>query len=218
MSLENRSDAAPETKLAPQSTLDAAKNLILRNTRNALFIAGLAVGSTASAEEMPKPTQEQLEARDAKVQLQKQQLDRELAQNAGILGALREDSTLKSSLGATGLTEAEIAANRSSNVQLQKQQLDREISENAGILGALREDSTIKSALGATGLSQNMMNGLGTKISEKPTSLGLGETLNAAQTPSKEALLKQQQQLQMEKEALERKMAENAKLLKAMSE
>lgn len=42
-------------------------------------------------------------AKGDKVQLQKQQLDREIAQNAGILGALRDDSTLDSALGATGL-------------------------------------------------------------------------------------------------------------------
>lgn len=42
-------------------------------------------------------------AKGDKVQMQKQQLDKEIAQNAGVLGALRDDSALDSVLGSTGL-------------------------------------------------------------------------------------------------------------------
>ncbi|MES2640446.1 MAG: AgmX/PglI C-terminal domain-containing protein [Myxococcota bacterium] len=42
-------------------------------------------------------------AKGDKVQMQKQQLDKEVAENAGVLGALRDDSALDSMLGATGL-------------------------------------------------------------------------------------------------------------------
>lgn len=42
-------------------------------------------------------------AKGDKVQMQKQQLDKEIAENAGVLGALRDDSQLDSVLGATGL-------------------------------------------------------------------------------------------------------------------
>ncbi len=42
-------------------------------------------------------------AKGEKVQMQKQQLDKEIADNAGVLGALRDDSQLDSVLGATGL-------------------------------------------------------------------------------------------------------------------
>lgn len=42
-------------------------------------------------------------AKGDKVQMQKQQLDKEIAENAGVLGALRDDATLDSALGATGL-------------------------------------------------------------------------------------------------------------------
>jgi hypothetical protein len=42
-------------------------------------------------------------AKGEKVQMQKQQLDKEIAENAGVLGALRDDSQLDSVLGATGL-------------------------------------------------------------------------------------------------------------------
>lgn len=42
-------------------------------------------------------------AKGDKVQMQKQQLDKEIAENAGVLGALRDNATLDSALGATGL-------------------------------------------------------------------------------------------------------------------
>jgi hypothetical protein len=42
-------------------------------------------------------------AKGDKVQMQKQQLDKEIAQNAGVLGALRDDAQLDSVLGASGL-------------------------------------------------------------------------------------------------------------------
>lgn len=42
-------------------------------------------------------------AKGEKVQMQKQQLDKEIAENAGVLGALRDDSQLDSVLGSTGL-------------------------------------------------------------------------------------------------------------------
>jgi pSer/pThr/pTyr-binding forkhead associated (FHA) protein len=42
-------------------------------------------------------------AKGDKVQMQKQQLDKEIAENAGVLGALRDDSQLDSVLGSTGL-------------------------------------------------------------------------------------------------------------------
>ncbi|MFN7144107.1 MAG: AgmX/PglI C-terminal domain-containing protein [Myxococcota bacterium] len=42
-------------------------------------------------------------AKGDKVQMQKQQLDKEIAENAGVLGALRDDSALDSVLGSTGL-------------------------------------------------------------------------------------------------------------------
>lgn len=42
-------------------------------------------------------------AKGDKVQMQRQQLDKEIAQNAGVLGALRDNSTLDSALGSTGL-------------------------------------------------------------------------------------------------------------------
>lgn len=42
-------------------------------------------------------------AKGEKVQMQKQQLDKEIAENAGVLGSLRNDSALDAALGATGL-------------------------------------------------------------------------------------------------------------------
>jgi len=42
-------------------------------------------------------------AKGEKVQMQKQQLDKEIAESAGVLGSLRNDSALDSALGATGL-------------------------------------------------------------------------------------------------------------------
>ena len=42
-------------------------------------------------------------AKGDKVQMQKQQLDKEIAENAGVLGALRDNATLDSALGSTGL-------------------------------------------------------------------------------------------------------------------
>lgn len=42
-------------------------------------------------------------AKGEKVQMQKQQLDKEVANNAGVLGALRDNSALDAALGATGL-------------------------------------------------------------------------------------------------------------------
>lgn len=42
-------------------------------------------------------------AKGEKVQMQKQQLDKEIAENAGVLGSLRDDSTLDQALGATGM-------------------------------------------------------------------------------------------------------------------
>ncbi len=42
-------------------------------------------------------------AKGEKVQMQKQQLDKEIAENAGVLGSLRDDSALDQALGATGM-------------------------------------------------------------------------------------------------------------------
>jgi len=42
-------------------------------------------------------------AKGEKVQMQKQQLDKEIAENAGVLGSLRNDSALDAALGATGM-------------------------------------------------------------------------------------------------------------------
>ncbi len=42
-------------------------------------------------------------AKGEKVQMQKQQLDKEIAENAGVLASLRDDSALDQALGATGL-------------------------------------------------------------------------------------------------------------------
>jgi hypothetical protein len=42
-------------------------------------------------------------AKGEKVEMQKQQLDKEIAENAGVLGSLRDDSALDQALGATGM-------------------------------------------------------------------------------------------------------------------
>ncbi|MBM4364873.1 MAG: AgmX/PglI C-terminal domain-containing protein [Deltaproteobacteria bacterium] len=62
-------------------------------------------GAKAKKEEgkVGKKDAKQDKAKGEKVQMQKQQLDKEIAENAGVLGSLRNDSALDAALGATGL-------------------------------------------------------------------------------------------------------------------
>ena len=84
MPLENHDHSGEETA-APKPKTEGS--FLGKHLSRTLLAAGLALSTPALAADAP--------TREEKVQLQKQQLDKEIMENAGVLGALRDDATEK---------------------------------------------------------------------------------------------------------------------------
>ncbi len=137
MSLENHDYG--EQADAPKKK---ESGFLQRNLNRGLVLASLALGATpALAQDQPIPM-----TKSEKVQLQKEQFDKEMANNAHVLEALSKPPVLDTPLGS-GFQPT----------LLNKQQLDKEIANNAGVLEALSKPPVLDTPLGS-GFQPTLLN------------------------------------------------------------